>query len=423
MNDRWGIRSARIPGRGRLHASDSGKALFRGARLVTCGGLVVILPEMMRCVLPLAAVVCFTACGGVRRQLSNAAELEQGGMMEQAHAAYAAVHDRRPREVKALVGMKRTAQARYDRIAQDASAAYLVGDRAAGDALYEKAARVLAEAQRDQLDLRVDTQLEQRRQEALTTWVRATFEQALEAFRNDRFEECQRLCEQVLRVEKDMSDAASLRRMAELEPLYREAHYAAELGLWRTAYRIMKRVTDSDPGYKQAWTDQDRYRTKATWTLAYVPLINVMMYSGGMLLTSMPGQIESSLRASIKQSILELDDPLIVLVDRENTDQLLAEQQRSMEGIYDEVYAARAGRLLGARYTLSVRINRFDDILSKQAEVQMTLLDNETGAINLSKVVRVNKEELARGAPRAQLIDRVARRIAEHVGGYDPFAR
>lgn len=381
------------------------------------------MPAPMRPTSLLLLLLVLAGCGGTRRQLSNAAALEQGGMLEQAYRAYAEVHDRRPADAPALLGMKRTAQARYDRIAREASAAYLAGDRTRGDDLYRQAAQVLAEGEREQLELRPDPILDQRRQEALSSWARATYDQALDAFRNDRFEECQRLCDRVLREVKDMKDAENLRRMAELEPMYREARYAAQLGLWRTAYRTMKRVTDKDPGYKDAWTELERFRAKAAWTLAYVPLYNAMLYQGSLVSATMPGQIESSLRAAVKQAVLDLDDPLIILVDRENTDQLLAEQQRTLEGIYDDAYAAQAGKLLGARYTLSVRILRFDDIFSKQAEVQLTLLDNETGAIGLSEVVRVNKEELARGAPRAQLIDRAAKRIAAHVGGFDPFKR
>jgi hypothetical protein len=136
-----------------------------------------------------------------------------------------------------------------------------------------------------------------------------------------------------------------------------------------------------------------------------------------------PGQVETQLSAAVKQAVLDLNDPLIILVDRENTDQLLAEQQRAMEGIYDDAHVAEAGKLLGARYVLSVRILRFDDIFSKQAEVQAVLLDTETGAIRLSEVVRVNKEELGKGAPRAQLIDRAAKRIATQIGAFDPFKR
>ncbi len=371
----------------------------------------------------LLSLLVLAACGGTRKQLSNAAVYEEGGMLEQAYRTFSGVHARKPDEAKAVVGMKRTAQALYDRLAQEASAAYMAGDRSTGEELHRQASLLLAEGQREHLELRADPLLEQRRQEAAASWCRQAYENALVAFKADRFEECQRLCTAVLAQDKDCSDAENLMRLAELEPMYREARYAAQLGLWRTAYRTMKRVTDRDPGYKDAWSELERMRAKAAWTLAYVPIYNSQIYGSGVVSGSMPGQIEAQLSAAVKQAVLDLDDPLIILVDRENTEQLLAEQQRSMEGMYDDAHAAEAGKLLGARYTLTVRVLRFDDIFSKQAEVQAALLDNETGAIRLTEVVRVNKEELARGTPRAQLVDKSARRIAAHVADFDPFKR
>jgi hypothetical protein len=306
----------------------------------------------------------------------------------------------------------------------DASSAYLAGDRPRGDRLYGEAQHILEHGYKERLELRPDAMLEQRRTEARDAWMASTYEEAMDAFRNDRFEECQRLCDQVLREDRTHKDASYLRRMAEMEPLYREAQYAARLNLWRNAYRTMKKVTDKDPAYKDSWSEMERMRREATWTLAYMPVYNAQMYMGsGIVSGAVPGQVESQLSAAVKQAVLDQDDPLIILVDRENTDQLLAEQQRSLEGIYDDAHVAEAGKLLGARYVLSVRILRFDDIFSKQAEVQAVLLDTETGAIRLSEVVRVNKEELAKGAPRAQLIDRAAKRIAAQIEGFDPFKR
>lgn len=369
-------------------------------------------------------VAVLAACGGARKQMENAKAFEDGGLLNQAYDLYTGVHHRRPNEAQALLGMQRTAQARYDRVALDASAAYLAGDRERGDRAYNEAQHILADGAKEGLELRSDGLLDQRRKEALGVWAAATYDEALNAFKSDRFEECQRLCDQVLREDREHKDAAYLRRMAELEPVYREAQYAAKLRLWRNAYRTMKKVTDQDPGYKDAWSEQERMRREATWTLAYMPVYNAQMYVGsGIVSGAVPGQVESQLSAAVKQAVLDLNDPLIILVDRENTDQLLAEQQRAMEGTYDDAHVAEAGKLLGARYVLSVRILRFDDIFSKQAEVQAVLLDTETGAIRLSEVVRVNKEELAKGAPRAQLIDRAAKRIAAQVGAFDPFKR
>ena len=48
-------------------------------------------------------------------------------------------------------------------------------------------------------------------------------------------------------------------------------------------------------------------------------------------------------------------------------------------------------------------------------------VDAETGEIHLSEVVRVNKQEIAKGAPRAQLIDRASKRVALAIEQFDPY--
>jgi hypothetical protein len=135
------------------------------------------------------------------------------------------------------------------------------------------------------------------------------------------------------------------------------------------------------------------------------------------------GQLEAQFAANVKQEVLDLNDPLIVLVDRDNTEEILAEQQRQMSGVYDDRSVAAAGKLLGARYVLTGKILRFDDVLRKEIEVQMQLLDAESGRILLAEIVRVNKQEIGRGAPRAQLLERAAKRMALQLAEFDPGKR
>ncbi len=363
----------------------------------------------------------FSSCYSTKKHLEDAALLEREGLIQKAYEAYDDVHMRKPHDAKALVGMQRTAQALYDRLTAEASSAYMANDWAGGENARTKAGTFFQRMTTEGLELRPDMMLELRRNEARSAHGNARFAEAEEAFRNKRFEECDRLCGQVLAVEPDRKEAAYLQKMARLEPLYLEAEMAADLGLWRSAYRTMKKVTDQDVAYKDAWSELERMKRKAGYTLAYVPMFNTQLYNTSVSASMGPGQVESQLSAAVKQALLELDDPLITLVDRENTDHLLAEQQRGLNGTYDESYAAEAGKLLGARYVLTGKLLRFDDILSKQIEVQVALLDAETGEIHLSEVVRVNKQEIAKGAPRAQLIDRASKRVALAIEQFDPY--
>jgi TolB-like protein len=94
-----------------------------------------------------------------------------------------------------------------------------------------------------------------------------------------------------------------------------------------------------------------------------------------------------------------------------------------MSGVYDDRYSAEAGRLIGARYVLTGKVLRFDDVLTRQIEVQVQVIDAFTGQVHLSEVVRVNKTDLERGSTRAQLLERSAERAAARVAGFDPHGR
>ncbi|HRO99585.1 MAG TPA: hypothetical protein PLN54_09155 [Flavobacteriales bacterium] len=133
--------------------------------------------------------------------------------------------------------------------------------------------------------------------------------------------------------------------------------------------------------------------------------------------------MEAQLAASVKAALLDLKDPFLVLVDRDNTDAILAEQRRQMSGVFDDRYTLETGQLLGARYVLTAKLLRFDDVLFKQCEVQMQLIETSTGRIHASEIVRVNKQEIGKGAPRAQLLGTAAKRIAQRVASFDPNKR
>ncbi len=377
----------------------------------------------MRFLPALLILLLITACASGRKQLERASTYERAGMMQEAFNGYADLHDRKPRNVEAHVGMKRTAQALFDRMQQEASALYMANDLARGEQARAEALNYKARMDREGLDLQVDPMLEMRRREAQQLEAEKLYNAADAAFRADRFAEAEELAEKSLKLVPDRKETAYLVKVAQLEPRYREGQRAVELGLWRDAYQRYKWVTDRDASYKDAWAQLSMVREKAAYTLGYVPIYNGAIYANDIGLVFVNGAVEAQLAASIKSAILDLHDPFLVLVDRDNTDEILAEQRRQMSGAYDDRHSAEAGRLLGARFVLTAKLLRFDDVLFKQCEVQMQLIDTETGRIHASEIIRVNKQEIGKGAPRAQLLEKAAKRIAQRVGAFDPAKR
>jgi len=107
-----------------------------------------------------------TGCYSAKKHLEDAALFEQEGLIQKAYEAYDDVHAHKPREAKALVGMQRTAQALYDRLAAEASSAYMANDWAGGEHAWTKAGTFFQRMTAEGLELRSDAMLDLRRNEA-----------------------------------------------------------------------------------------------------------------------------------------------------------------------------------------------------------------------------------------------------------------
>lgn len=375
----------------------------------------------MRAVIFLSLLLA--ACGAGRKHMERAATYEREGMYPEAFAVYAERYEHSDRNVEAHVGMKRTAQQISQRIQNEASGHYMAHDFDAGERIRQQVVAYHATMARKGIQLEWSPEVETRRREAMRYEADLALGKAREALSADRFEEAEELARRCLKFDPERTEAEYVAKLAVIEPLYRQGLRAMELGLWRDGYRTFARVTDRDAGYKDAWNLQEQCREQAQLVIAYVPLYNGSIYANEFSTVLSGTSVESQLAATIKEAILKLNDPLIVLVDRDNTDRLLAEQRRQMSGVYDDRYGAEAGKLLGANYVLTGKVLRFDDVLSKQIEVQVQLIDTESGRIHLSELVRVNKQELARGAPRAQLLERASKRAALRLAEFDPHER
>ena len=367
------------------------------------------------------AILLLVACGGGKRMMKTATRFEQERTWQQAFDAFAEVHRERPALTDAFTGMRRTAQAMYDRLQATASATYLADG-------YEKGekARAAVEEFREQMksqaiDLDRDPLLEQRRQEARAALVLRTYTDADSAFRARRFSDAHLLTEHLLALEPGHQQAIYLQRIIKLEPFYLQGIRAADAGRWKEAHGLFSKVAREDNDYKELRQRMEEARQHAAFTLAYVPIYNEHVEINVFNVQIERGGAEVELAGAIKQAILALNDPLIMLVDRENTDELLAEQERGLNGTVDDRYAAQAGKLMGAKYVLTVRLLRFDEVLGRRIEMQVQFVDAGTGRIQMAEAVRAGKEDLTRGASGAQLMEEAARRVAKRVGEFDPF--
>lgn len=365
-------------------------------------------------------ILMLASCGSTRKQLENAAAYEQEGMWNEAYERYAAVFERKPKEVQAHIGMKRSAQALFDRMQQRSVLAYRSNELEEGDRARNEANEFRSRMQRKGIVLEENILIGSDRTAAVKATAARLYAEAEAAFRAERFAEAESLALECTRLDRENRDAEHLMKLAQVEPLYREALLGMELKLWREAYRKFEQVIKLDAGHKDSMQRMTECRQHAAYTVAYVPLFNRSLKAVTVDISASASALDAQLAANVKQHILDLHDDLVMLVDRDNTDELLAEQQRQLSGVYDERYVAEAGKLLGARYVLTGKILRYDDVLGRNMEVQIQLLDAESGRIHLSEILRVNKQELGSGPARPQLLERIAKRAARALAEFEP---
>jgi TolB-like protein len=368
---------------------------------------------------PAILTLVFLLCGcAAKRALHQAQVLEQSAQLESAAAAYLEAWDRKPKSQLAREGYARTAQRLLDDRMGVAIMSYRMGGLQEGDRDRQTAVDFRQRIATKGIDLRWNKEVDDAREEARRREAEAHYRDAEAELRVDRFTEAIALARECLKLDPAHKQAPHLIRMAEAEPLYREGLRAEELGLWRKAHERYAAVSAIDAAHRDVMARMEACREKARFTLAYLPVQQEREKRTILGFAIGSGPVDLELAGLVQRELLALKDPFLQVIDRGSTDVILAEQRRQMSGNYNE-QMAQAGKLLGARYLLTGRVTKYDDLLKRDLEVQVQLIDAQTGRIHLSEQVRAAKAELARDGA-ARLTDLAARRIAERLRGFAP---
>jgi len=379
--------------------------LYFGAKLAIASELIMPMIQRFTCLILLTLLVA--GCANPRRLLREAEILEQEGMRARAFEAYSAIYNDHS-DARALVGMRRLAQAQLEEQFRDAQTRCMRGDFENALADYERAYRY-AEQHRD-LELRIPVNAEGQQVQCRSDFVKSLYGRAQQAVRDERFDEAKNLLDRLRRIDRSHREAEYLALLCDIIPHYNLGIKAYQLGLYRDAYSHFLEVTRLDAGYRDALALRDECMSKSKVTMAYLRVDN----------PNVENAIEISAGATIKQSILALKDPFIELLDRDNTDQLVEEQVKGMTGLIDERSAIQAGKLTGARYLLTGEILTYEPVVAHQRAYDRKAY---LGPTESSKKVRYTEYRLGRGLDasfRYQLIDAQTGRV--HASAVVPFS-
>lgn len=296
----------------------------------------------------LIVVTAITACSPHKRTLAEARSLSEAGLQKDAFDRYLAVYQQDPRKTEALIGLRETSRSLVNRY-------YSEVQMLKGQENYLRALDALADAdnfvnQYRWLDLQRPFFADNLREEIHKALGRQNYQLAEDAVRRERWEEATSFLNTARRYDRNMEEIVYLERMIRILPDYRKGEKAMELGLWQEAYVFFERVSqiDADFGNVLGLMDECVERARITATTIHITRSNE------------PTATDRSIMTSVKENILDLKNPFVRLVVRDDLDYLLDEQRASMSGAFDESAVVEAGRLIGANYVILGELLRFD---------------------------------------------------------------
>ena len=320
------------------------------------------------------AVLIFTGCNGSKAFVKRAAKMEEAGMTPQAANLYYTAVIKKPTNVDAMVGLKRTGQIVLAQHISSFDQAVMNHQReGALDAWHD------AEAWDNKLEaVGVNLAFPEAKRATYETVKNAhldeSYRKANALLEEEAFDEALREFDAILELDGTYEDAQALRVVAYCEPKYRSGAEAQEAERFRDAYRMFGEVVDEDASYKDASERRQAALEEGRFTVALVEFKN-----GSSLVN-----LEVKVQSMVEQRLMETDDPFLKVVDRESLALILQEQSMGMSGLTSGG-DVEIGNMLGAKALLKATITTCD-------HRQTRLMSSYQTGYEQYKVERVNEE-------------------------------
>jgi len=370
----------------------------------------------------LLLVPIMLACNSMKNLEMQALAYEEAGMHQDALNSYHELYTRDTRRSEARIAMQRSAQSMLDKQLDEMNFRYLKSDHLGAISAFQEAEEHRERMAKLDLALKMPPRYAKIYTSARSAHSEGLFASAKAMVKNKQFEEAEDLLYQLTRFDPKHDQAHYLWKIAELEPMYLQARKAEELGLYRDAFRLYTKVAKRDIQYKDSFEKQQEMRSIASYTVAFTGLSNNLFNDATISRHS--NKTESTFSSAIKNAILDLQDPLIRLVDRDNTEELLNEQRLALSDIFEEE-EIEAGRMLGAKYVLTGKILKYNKVTNKRCDFQIELMETSTGEIHVSEIITFDRDDLDTSSDQAveeQITSHIANEIAAQLGAFDQFA-
>lgn len=288
-------------------------------------------------------VVLLAACGGAKSLAKKGAKLEEAGLYAEAADMYLQALQRDQRNVEAKIGLKKNGQqVLNDKLGRFFRAVNGSNDKAEAVGAYIDARTYADRAQRLGVTLDIPEHQRQEFERVKGEHLVDLYTRGQDELDRQDFKAAETTFRRIAELEPGYKDASSLQSIAYLEPLYRAGKTDLEAGRFRRAYEEFSRIIEKDPGYKDAAMLRQEALSKGQYAIAVLPFTSQVRRN----------DLAGRFQAYAITALTENRDPFLRVVDRENIERILEEQRLGLSGVVDEQTAVRVGNLIGAQAVL-----------------------------------------------------------------------
>lgn len=303
--------------------------------------LLVLSTIHMRSFVLLGALILMS-CSVNSQSIKQAKGLEQSGNFRDAATAYHQFLFRKPSHKDARAGLQRTGQRVVDDLLGVFWVKYNLEEYGAAIKAYQDARDFERQIAAMQVRLLWPEHYQGYYSEALEKEVESWFKEAAKAIDAADYTRARNVLQTIESKKPDYSGIRELRLAIEVDPWYRNGLTALQAGQAGKAMEWFQKVNQKAPNYRDLRQLMADLNSKHQRVIAIMPFQE--QKRGRRIATEFGEQVVNAL--------LDLNNPLIKLIDRQNVDDILKEQKLGLSGLIDEKSASRAGMLLGGNAVL-----------------------------------------------------------------------
>ena len=289
--------------------------------------------------LALIFLLATQACQNSKHFTKIAQKQEAAGLNKEASESYYTALWKKRANIDAQIGMKKTGQTVLSAMLSEFSQKSSFGNKKEAVYSFISAREYQAKIKGVGVELQIPEFYLGDFEKVKKSYLTELYEQGTKMLEDNKFTDAETNFNEIGRLDPNFKDAGDLKDIAYLEPIYQKALTELDAKHYRAAYSGFLKVEERKLGYKESSDLKKKCLEKGKYTVALLPFTNG---------TNMQGS-DTKATAYVLNALTQINDPFLHVIDRENLNNILAEQRIQMSGIFSESNAVEIGKISGAK--------------------------------------------------------------------------